>query len=260
MRVDLLLSRPASTVFAELVRTLTDQGVQVREVRADEIQAGSTDVDLTGVDLCITKAKTPAALDLAERYHEAGVATYNPYPVTRLCRDKVATTHALEAAGVPVPATYTEHDARAFAPLLKDGPIIVKPYQGSQGAGIVVVETADELAGINHSGDVILAQRYHRPDGRDRKIYRIGDDIFCVERIWPPVSLEDKLGRLVSLPPHIEQVARDCGTALGIDTYGVDVIESDGTPYVVDLSSFPGFKGVPSAGRRLAERALSLLG
>ncbi len=155
-----------------------------------------------------------------------------------------------------MPETHSALDATSFAPLLADGPLIIKPYRGSQGAGIEIVHTADQLEGIDHGGDVIMAQRYHEPDGRDRKIYRIGDELFCVERIWPPLTLDDKLGRVVELPPHVEQVALACGDALGIDTYGVDIIEHRGEPWVVDLSSFPGFKGVPEGGRRLAARAL----
>src|SRR6266576_2382335 len=34
--------------------------------------------------------------------------------------------------------------------------------------------------------------------------------------------------------------------------YGVDLIESDGQTYVVDMSSIPGFKGVPDASSHLA--------
>jgi ribosomal protein S6--L-glutamate ligase len=43
-----------------------------------------------------------------------------------------------------------------------------------------------------------------------------------------------------------------CGEPFGISLYGVDVIIAD-RPYVVDMSSFPGFKGVPSAAERLSE-------
>ena len=43
-----------------------------------------------------------------------------------------------------------------------------------------------------------------------------------------------------------------CGEAFGIDLYGVDTIERDGTPYVVDMNSIPGFKGVPDAPLRVA--------
>lgn len=43
---------------------------------------------------------------------------------------------------------------------------------------------------------------------------------------------------------------------MGIDVFGIDIVLSDGRPVVVDASSFPGFKGVPDAGRRLADYIL----
>ena len=48
------------------------------------------------------------------------------------------------------------------------------------------------------------------------------------------------------------EIAWLCGRAFGIDLYGVDIIESGGKPYVVDISSMPGFKGVPDAASHLA--------
>lgn len=248
----LLVRHPAtrtSPILPEVVRRLREAGAEVAVVHPDEIDPDGAALEAT--DLCVLKAKTPAALRLAGRYHAAGVRTLNPYPVTELCRDKIATNRALEAAGVPVPPTYVEQDARALAPLLVDGPLIVKPFRGSQGRGIEVVEDAEQLARIDHGPDPVMAQRYFAPDGKDRKIYRIGAEVFCVERIWPPVTFADKLGRLVGLDAETEDVARRCGDALGIALYGVDIIHHRGRPWVVDLSSFPGFKGVPEAAARL---------
>lgn len=241
-------SRP-SPIIAELIDRLADLGARVHRRYPDELVAGA---DPPPTDLVVLKAKTPAALALAARYHEAGVATVNPYPVTALCRDKIATSDVLAAAGVPVPPTYVETDPRAFASLLSRGPLILKPYRGSQGAGIEIIDDAAQLAHIDHGGDPVLAQAYFPPDGDDQKVYRIGERIFCVERPWPPTP-EQKYGRLKHLDPGTLDVVRACGDALGIDLYGVDVIEHEGRPWVVDLSSFPGFKGVPAAAHRLAD-------
>jgi len=51
----------------------------------------------------------------------------------------------------------------------------------------------------------------------------------------------------------MRDIALRCGRAFGIDLYGVDIIESDGMPYVVDMCSIPGFKGVPNAVTLLAQ-------
>lgn len=261
MRIDILLvrhSKPkANAVMPPMIGILEDAGVDVHVRYPDEL---GPDADVPGPDevaLCVLKARTPAALELGRRYHEAGVRTFNSYPTTELCRDKVATTKLLEDAGVPVPQTWLVDDVESLVPLLADGPLIVKPLRGSQGQGVQVVEDADAVRSLDTGGETLMAQRYMVPDGLDRKIYRIGDEVFCVERIWPPVTDQDKLGRVIELPIEHERIARQCGDALGIDTYGVDIIEHRGSPYVVDLSSLPGFKGVPDAPRRLAERVLA---
>lgn len=261
MRIDILLVKnpvaKANAVMPPTIQILQEKGVDVQLRYPDQLGHDAPVPGPGEVDLCVLKAKTPAALAIAHRYHEAGVATFNPYPISELCRDKVATTHRLAEAGVPVPHTWLVDGIERLIPALDDGPIIVKPVRGSQGVGVQVVEDEAAVRALQTDGEALMAQRYLAPDGLDRKVYRIGDELFCVERVWPPVTAEDKLGRLIDLPAEQERVARDCGSALGIDTYGVDIIEHQGRPYVVDLSSLPGFKGVPDAARRLADRFLA---
>lgn len=260
MRIAILLVRHGrlSPVIPAMLDRLAALGADVQRVYPDEPTAPPSLPEDTR--LCVLKAKTPAALRYAAAVHACGIPTLTSYPVTAVCRDKIATTRALEAAGVPVPPTYVESRALALAPLLAQGPLIVKPYRGSQGEGVRVVRDVDELAQVDAGADPVLAQRYLPPDGRDLKIYRIGTQVFCVERPWPPRTFEDKLGRSRPVPDEIRAIAEACGTALGIDLYGVDVILHDGRPLVVDLSSFPGFKGVPDAGRRLGDHILAAAG
>ena len=62
-----------------------------------------------------------------------------------------------------------------------------------------------------------------------------------------------KVLTLLAGRPMIAHVLERCGQAFGVDLYGVDIIESGGAPYVVDMCSIPGFKGVPDAIRLLAQ-------
>src|SRR5437762_8124548 len=99
----------------------------------------------------------------------------------------------------------------------------------------------------------VFAQRYHPPDGpTHRKIYSIGSERFGVVRVRFGRTPEEKRGHSFTLTPELEDIARRCGSAFGIDLFGLDVVESEGRPYVIDISSFPGFKGVPHGARRLA--------
>ncbi len=104
----------------------------------------------------------------------------------------------------------------------------------------------------------IMAQRYCRPaPGEvDRKIYRIGDQIFGVRRIWPLRTYQDKYGEPFDVSPELRDIALRCGEVFGLDLYGLDVVISGGQPYVVDINKFGSFIGVPDAPVLLANHIL----
>jgi ribosomal protein S6--L-glutamate ligase len=72
-------------------------------------------------------------------------------------------------------------------------------------------------------------------------------------RSAPARTFEDKMGQAFSLTPELRTIALDCGRAFGVELFAVDVMVSEGRPYVVNVQSFPGFKGVPEAALRLAD-------
>lgn len=208
-------------------------------------------------DLFVLKSGTETALSLAGALTARGASVVNPYPVAAACRDKIVQTQVLTLAGVPVPVSWLTADPTQLADRLGDGPLIVKDPRGSRGRGLHVVHDAEQLARLGPGP--WLAMRYHRPEGRDLKLYRIGDEVFCVERPFPARSYEEKRGRLLPVPAEVEEIVRRCGAAFGIEIYGVDVIRHQGRLWVVDMSAFPGFKGVPEAGRRIADHLVRRL-
>jgi ribosomal protein S6--L-glutamate ligase len=255
MRIGFLMQRYAPGARSHLpaaARLLADRGVTVEPLYLAErlIDIGELRVEH---DLYVLKDKSPLAMSVAAALHAAGAAIANPYPASAMLRDKIVAFHVLRAAGVPTPQTFVATRLEQLRPALEAGPLVVKPYRGSRGVGVRIVRDAAELAALPPTDDPVFAQRYHAPAGRDRKVYAIGDEFHGVMRVWPPRTLEDKLGEPFEPSREEAEIARRCGAAFGIDLFGVDIVESDGTPYVVDMSSLPGFKGVPDAVRRLAE-------
>jgi ribosomal protein S6--L-glutamate ligase len=245
-----------SPIMPEVFRILGERGVDVALLYPDE---ELTDLARVRVehDLYVLKSGTETALSLAGALHHQGAAILNPYPAAAALRDKVVSTRILQAAGVPVPETWIAPSPMLFAPLLGDGPLIVKPYRGTQGRGVRVVRDASELgpgaAPVAGEEALFFAQRFHAPDESDLKLYVAQGRTFGVKRVWPPVTYEDKLGRPFEVAPELVALARRCGEALGVDLFGVDVVMSRGAPWVVDMQGFPGFKGVPDASRLLAD-------
>jgi glutathione synthase/RimK-type ligase-like ATP-grasp enzyme len=266
MRIAILMpGRPREhRVWSAVARRLAERGAAV-DMRFPEAELADLGRVRADHDLYVLKATSGLGLSFAGALHAAGAAVLNPYPVAALCRDKILTSHALAAGGVPVPDTWVTEDREQLRALLGGGPIVVKPYLGSRGVGVHVVSTERELDALELEGSLFV-QRYHAPDGDglDHKLYVIDGRVFGVRRVWPSVTWEDKLGRPYEPGEELCAIARRCAAAIGADTFGFDVVYSDAAPYVVDLSGLPGFKGVPDAEDRLgawiesaARRAMS---
>jgi ribosomal protein S6--L-glutamate ligase len=259
MRIALLLVRHPpdrpSPIFPEVVRLLRAKGAEVRVVYPDE-QVTELQTLTVEDDLYVLKAGTETALSLAGALHALGAAILNPYPVSAMCRDKIVAGKVLDEAGVPTPRSYVASRPQELLPLLEEGPLIVKPYRGSQGRGVRVVERRSDLLALDGGGP-LYAQQYVEPDGLDRKIYCIGDEVFGVERTWPVRTYEDKLGRPFEPDREVREIALRCASAFGLSLFGFDIVVSDDRPYVVDISSLPGFKGVPDAAERIAEHVFA---
>ena len=241
-----------SPILPEVVRLLREWDVEVDLIYPEE-QVTGLGASPGEHDLYVLKSGTELALSLAGALDAAGAEMLNRYAVAAACRDKIVATGILEAAGIPTPQTYVTGEPGTLAALLEAGPLIVKPHRGSQGRGVRVIEDAEELRSLPIEMGTVFAQRHHPPDGRDRKVYCIGDQVFGVKRVWPVRTYRDKVGEPFTVSEEIRDIALRCGQAFGLELYGLDIVVSEDRPYVVDVSSFPGFKGVPEAALRLAD-------
>ena len=243
---------PQSTSHMPTVmRALSDAGVVVDVIHPVKQMLELSDVRVEH-DLYVLKKTSRLALSIAGALHAQGAVIVNPYPVSVALRDKIITSRILQSAGVPTPDTYVASRPERLESLLDGGPLVVKPYQGSDGFGIRVVRSVAELAAVPAGKDPVFAQRYHPPQGRDRKMYVIGGRVFGVKKVFPARTDAEKHGEPFTPTAELREIVVRCGQAFGIDLYSIDIIESEGTPYVVDMCSIPGCRGVPDGPSHLA--------
>jgi len=256
MKIGMLMLRHPPTrispIMPEVVQLLEKSACEIQIIYPEERVTPLSHVRAEH-DLYILKSGTEMALSLAGALDAVGARIINPYPVAAAMRDKIVSMRVLEAAGVPVPETYITSDSRRLASLLDAGPVVLKPYRGSQGRGVHVIWDADELDDVSNDEGPVFAQRYYKPEGEDHKIYVIGDQMFGVKRVFPAKTYAEKIGQPFTVTPEFREIALRCGRAFGVELFGFDVIISNGQPYVVDIQGFPGFKGVPDAALRLAD-------
>src|SRR5438874_12263135 len=126
VRVGFLLphySQKSRSLMPEVVRALGECGALV-----DVIHPVDGMVDLSDVrvehDLYILRHTSGLSLSLAGALHQLGALIVNPYPVSAALKDKIVASRMLQAAGVPVPATYFASHRDQLLPLLDAGPLI----------------------------------------------------------------------------------------------------------------------------------------
>jgi ribosomal protein S6--L-glutamate ligase len=240
-----------SPVLVELFSTLRRRGFGVETGIAEEIVQRPDRLTATH-DLYVLKSHTELSLSLAGILHTQGARLLNPYPSCVATQNKIVASHLLKSAGVPIPDCWVTGDLSLLAPIVRERPVILKPYLGHRGRGLQIVRRIEELATIAPPENPVFVQEYIEGTGEDLKVYVVGEEVFAVRKAFSPLSFTQP-GRPAAVSPEVRAIALRCGQAFGLGLYGLDLIETVDGVWVVDLNTFPGYKGVPDVAPRIAD-------
>ena len=240
-----------SPVLMEVFARLRSTGMRVAEAIPEEVVLRVDDLD-PAEDLYVLNSHTELALSLASLLHARGARLLNPYPACMLAQDKVTACNLLRRAGVPAPRTWVTGDLELMAPLLADGPMIVKPHRGHRGAGISMVHDEEQLAAVPAPEGPVVVQELVSGPGLDLKVYVVGERVFAVRKPFAPDSFA-RPGQPCRVSERVRDIAMRCGEAFGLGLFGLDLIEGPDGPVVVDVNYFPGYKGVQGAAPLIAD-------
>jgi len=201
-------------------------------------------------------------LSILQAAEASGIATINSSRAIRLVRDKAIFAAFAHAHGLPVPPSYFMVHPR----LLKEippavYPLVLKPANGSSGRGIYLLNSPGELAAVEVSGPSLcffLAQRYVENPGHDIKLYVIGREVFAVAKKSPLHPDKAMESHAVPVKPEWHRLARCVCELAGLEIYGLDILETNGGPVIVDVNDFPSFGGVPGAASGIADYIVEL--
>ncbi len=252
---------------AGLIGALRDRGVAVRVVDTDSCALRVDDGSwLSEVELVVVRGRSTAVLTTAACAEFAGVPTVNSRTATERVRNKAEMAIALADAQIPSPPTLVGSPATLAIALAPDEyPVVLKPVFGDNGRGLRLVASRRELRDVRWPEPVALAQRFLASDGRDLKLYAIGQRVFAVRK---PSSFRPGSGRGVSdlngaapvpvpVTLALRELALRCGRVFGLELFGVDCIEGPGGPWVIEVNEFPNYTGVARADELLAEHVLA---
>ncbi|MHB1846150.1 MAG: ATP-grasp domain-containing protein [Deltaproteobacteria bacterium] len=204
---------------------------------------------------------TPYGLAVVNQLDMMGVPVLNnSVPIAR-SRDKLRCLQLLARFGVDIPRTVvTRNRSEVEAALKRIGglPAILKLIQGTQGVGVMIAHTLEEIEGIlgtmKDLGQEILLQEFiHESRGCDVRALVVGDQVVgAMRRRAREGEFRSNLhrggeGKPISLSKAYAETAVRATRIMGLEVAGVDMLETRSGPKVMEVNSSPGFEGLEAA-------------
>jgi tetrahydromethanopterin:alpha-L-glutamate ligase len=185
-----------------------------------------------------------------------GVPVWNEATAIERCVDKSTTTFLLGRAGLPVPPSWTveglEPAKRVVEAEAGEGPLVLKPLFGSQGRGLVLVQSVGDLPPPEEVGDIYHLQRFVGGEGPDYHDFRVfviaGEPVAAMlrhSREW--ITNVKRGGKPMPTPldRELAELSAAAAAAVGAAFCGVDIIRGrDHRPYVLEVNSMPAWSGL----------------
>ncbi len=198
---------------------------------------------------------------VVRQFEQMDVYTPNTANGIANSRDKLRAYQILSRHAIGMPATTFVRDRADVLPAIErvgGAPVIIKLLEGTQGIGVIlapdarVAETVIETLQSTHQ-NVLIQQFIAESRGRDVRALVVGDQVVAaMRRIGRDDDFRSNVHRggrteLVELDEQARTLAVRASQIMGLRVAGVDLLESDHGPLVMEVNSSPGLEGIESA-------------
>src|SRR2546422_4736713 len=243
------------TVIQQLRATHTVRLLDVYRLTGDEAIAREAAHPVA--DIYLLKSHTSQALHVAHHLEQQGALLINNWASSLACRDRMRMIQLLSEARLPCPQTWSFpswDNGRG-----RDGvmstlrfPLMIKSRYSYRGDLVGKVHTVEEFEALvaRWNDEPFVLQQIVPGDGWDIKVWVIDRQIFAARRRTSleaqapeddfPISAEQ-------LPAEWRSMTLEIGRGFHLRLYGADFMMTEHGPVVVDVNSFPGFRGVAGA-------------
>ena len=202
------------------------------------------------------------------RYGEEVVAHFEwiGTPVVNRARAIVAARHKFHSLrilaqhGLPIPPSLTVGSAtflEAAVAEMGNYPFILKPFHGTHGTGVMLLDTpisltstVDVLCDLHE--DYVIQPFIAEAGGVDIRVLVVGGEAIAAMKRSAPVGEfranvhRGASGEAVSLPDEYTDIAIKAADALALEIAGVDLLQTNKGPVVLEVNPSPGFEELES--------------
>lgn len=176
-------------------------------------------------------------------------------------RDKLRSLQILSKAGVDLPKTAFANDPRDIDDALTQvggTPVVIKLLEGTQGIGVMLAESRKAAKSIIETfyglkANILIQEFIKEARGADIRAFVVdGKVVGAMKRQGKEGEFRSNLhrggeGQVVKLTKPEKATALAAAHALGIAVAGVDMLQSNRGPLVMEVNSSPGLQGIETA-------------
>ena len=201
---------------------------------------------------------TQFGVSVVRQFQQMGVFCANSANGIGNSRDKLRCLQILSKYDIGIAPTSFVRDRKDILPAIQrvgGAPVIIKLIEGTQGVGVILAETqkvAEAIIETLHGArqNVLIQKFVAESKGKDLRVFVVGDRVVAaMRRVAHGTEFRSNLHRggtaeRVDLDPAYERTAIRAAQMLGLRVAGVDMLESQEGPQVIEVNSSPGLEGI----------------
>lgn len=178
-------------------------------------------------------------------------------------RDKLRSLQILARAGLGIPKTAfasspKDKDIDSVIEAIGGAPCVVKLLEGTQGIGVILAENQKAAKSVIEAflkldASILVQEFIKESRGADIRVFVVdGQIVGAMKRQAKEGEFRSNLHRggsatVVKLSSEERATAIKAAKKLGLDIAGVDLLQSDRGPLVMEVNSSPGLEGIEGA-------------
>ncbi len=229
--------------------------------------------DLHAIIPRIGASNTYYGASLVRHFNTIGVFSVVPAEAILQSRDKWTCSQLLSKANVPIPRTILggTPNIESLLSNFENNTVIIKVLEGTHGNGVILAETflnaLSTIETLNATGIKFLLQEYiAESKGTDLRIIVVdGVVVAAMKRQSKEGDFRSNLHRggsseKITLTHEEEIVALRAAKALRLGVCGVDILQSNRGPLVLEVNSTPGLEGIENTtGKNISKCIISYI-
>jgi ribosomal protein S6--L-glutamate ligase len=175
-------------------------------------------------------------------------------------RDKLRSLQILSRHHVGIPRTTFVREKKDVLPAIErvgGAPVIIKLIEGTQGIGVLLAESVKAAESIiellqSQKQNVLIQKFVAESKGRDIRAFVVGDRVVAaMRRVAQGQEFRSNVHRggmaeAVELTEEYQETAVRASQILGLRVAGVDMLEGNTGPQIMEVNSSPGLEGIES--------------